>query len=82
MKNLMIVFVFAFVMTGCTLDTAIKKGAKANDDALIAAEFVICRGASIGAILRRYGKDKAAMEGWKLLCNRNAVVPFKEGRTQ
>ena len=59
----------ALLSTGCTSVGDIKEeGARINDGALNAAEFVICHGASVGSIRRHYGDpEKAAI--WAALCN-------------
>ena len=43
-------------------------GSQAMDEGLNSAEFFICRAASVGSVIRRYGKDKAQADAWKTLC--------------
>jgi hypothetical protein len=59
----------ALLMTGCAaFDKAISVGEKVNDEALTAAEFTICYGASVGSIRRHYG-DELKAKVWASLCN-------------
>jgi len=61
-----ILLIMAGFMAGCaSLNTAIDKGAEANDAAVQAAEFAICNGASIGSIRRSFGNRP---EVWRELC--------------
>ena len=49
----------AFLLAGCSVDLAGAGGAKAMDEALKKAEWVVCKAASIGAVQRRYkGRTK------------------------
>lgn len=69
-----LVCLFALLcLSGCAGLDAYKAGAvdtlsKANDTALHDAEFVICRGVSIGAWIREYGANAQAAEAWRVLC--------------
>jgi len=51
-----------------SIDTAAEAGTKAADDSREAAEFVLCRGMSIGAWVRRYGQNKALADAWRVIC--------------
>jgi len=67
MKSLALVFVLA--LSGCAaIGPAVQKVAEANDVALAAAELEICRAASIGAVMRRYGQDPIKARAWRDLC--------------
>lgn len=56
-------------LTGCsTLAPGVQRASEAYDDSLVAAEVWLCRGASIGSVVRAYGRDEAAWEAWKTLC--------------
>lgn len=56
----------SLMVAGCGgMSDLTKKGAEVNDDAVQAAEFAICYGASVGAIRRAYG-DRP--EVWRELC--------------
>lgn len=58
--------VFALVASGCAyVPVAVDKASQANDEAVTSAEFVICRGASIGSIRRAFG-DRPDV--WAGLC--------------
>ena len=61
-------------LSGCAyVPVAIDRAAAANDEAVTSAEWVICKGASIGSIRRAYG-DRP--EVWAQLCKENAVGEF------
>jgi len=59
------------ILAGCgTTREVVDKGAEANDAALNAAEFVICRGASIGSIRRKYSSPELSAV-WQDICKEN-----------
>jgi len=63
-----LVLIVLLSLTGCSvLDLAIGKAAKVNDEALKAAEFSICNGASVGSVKRRFNTPKLA-KLWRELC--------------
>ena len=70
MKHLLLVLFLSgcgFTPFGDTIRSAVKNyGAQAYDEGLENSEFYICKAASIGSILRRYGGEKAA--AWNKLC--------------
>ena len=49
-------------------------GAQAMDEGLVNAEFFVCRAASVGSVVRRYGKSAETAEAWKTLCLSSADV--------
>lgn len=53
------------LLGGCVTEQAVRRGADANDRAVRSAEFVLCQGASVGAIRRAYG-DRPTV--WDALC--------------
>lgn len=56
-------------LTGCAgLAPGVQRAADAYDDSLAAAEVWMCRGASIGSVVRAYGRDDASWEAWRTLC--------------
>ena len=66
-------------VTGCTtLDiarTAIDvKGQQTADIVLADAEFVMCRGITVGAWVRHYGRDAVLAEAWKTLCGSESLL--------
>lgn len=64
-----------------TRDVAVSRAAEANDLALEAAEFAMCKGASVGAVQRMYGKSTEQAAAWRTLCLTDraaAPVPFVE----
>ena len=65
--------------TGCTqlgiVRTAIDvKGQEVADRILADTEFVMCRGISVGAWVRRYGRDQELAEAWKTLCGSELLL--------
>lgn len=43
-------------------------GAELADQVLDDAEFIICRGATVGSIMRRYGSDVELARAWRTIC--------------
>lgn len=65
MKRIILV---ALLTTGCSsFDFGLDKAAEINDEALKAAEFTVCHGASIGSIRRRFNTPELA-ELWQKMC--------------
>jgi hypothetical protein len=74
MKRLLIVLLSTFILSGCSVLYAIAdKGADINDETLSSSEFVICSGASVGAIERRYN-TKELLEARKIICDKSIIV--------
>ena len=66
-------------LAGCTqlgiVRTAIDvRGQEIADRILADTEFVMCRGISVGAWVRRYGRDQALAEAWKTLCGSELLL--------
>ena len=66
-------------LTGCAqLDiarTAVDvRGQVVADRVLADAEFVLCRGITVGAWVRRYGRDAILSEGWKTICGSELLL--------
>ena len=56
-------------LSGCAPMTALQnRGADASDNARAAAEFTLCKGITIGAWVREYGRTKSRADAWKTLC--------------
>ncbi len=53
-------------------------GAQAMDEGLVNAEFFVCRAASVGSVIRRYGRSRETAEAWKTLCQGDADVDIIE----
>lgn len=69
--KILTVLITVLTMSGCSLvGSGVEKAAQANDEALKAAEFTICQGASIGSIRRKFDTPEKA-EMWKSLCKEN-----------
>jgi hypothetical protein len=68
----------AALLTGCAgqLGYMADRGADVSDEALVAAEWGICRAASVGSVLRRYGTDPERMAAWQMMCLPALVSPL------
>jgi len=49
-------------------DVVQTRGAEIYDEGLENAEFFICRAASVGAVMRRYGSSVDRAQAWRTLC--------------
>ncbi len=59
----------ALALTGCTgFAPRIEQAADAYDTSLGAAELWICRGASVGSVMRSYAVSDEMWASWKALC--------------
>lgn len=74
-------FVLALIvvlLSGCTtFDPVVKYAAKANDNALMSAEFTICNAASVGSVMRRYNTEELAAL-WRDLCLKRSDFGLQE----
>jgi uncharacterized protein YceK len=72
-----LILVLAILLTsGCsTIANLANRAAGVNDEALASSEFVICKGASVGSIERRYNTTEL-LEARKTLCD-NVIVLIK-----
>jgi len=75
MKTFITVIALCFV-TGCAmLEKVADYGAKANDEAVRDSKFILCKAASIGAILREFDTKEEA-KGWIQICLGDEKTPF------
>lgn len=63
----------AWMLSGCAELSALRtgvatEGANAMDRAATDAEFTLCRAISIGAWMRRYGRDETKAQAWRDIC--------------
>lgn len=65
MKILLLVLVIT--LTGCQT-AVVNSVSTAADNTLESAEIVICRAATVGSVIRRYGQDSAKAAAWRELC--------------
>ena len=77
--RIVIELLLCLVFTGCAelgiVRTAIDvRGQEVADRILADTEFVLCRGISVGAWVRRYGRDAALAEGWKTICGSELLL--------
>ncbi len=82
MIRLLSIACLALVLTACAstedMQNMAQEAAKVADKALEAAEWYMCKGSTVGAIQRRYGRTKAKADAWAALCvpDGGFVVPF------
>ena len=50
------------------------QGAQAADRVRDDAEFIMCRGITIGAWVRKYGNHPQQAEAWKILCSNDSLL--------
>lgn len=75
-KQLPLALAASLILAGCGLtregtfvsDAVKVKGAQVYDAGLDNAEFFICQAASVGSVIRRYGRDWATASAWRTLC--------------
>lgn len=64
-------------LSGCSSTaTFVDKASDYSDHSIAAAEFFICRGATVGSVMRNYGNSKEGMEAWRMLCLRELDAPI------
>lgn len=68
MKSLLILLVTLFLFGCATVDQVRGKVAGLYDQALESAETTICNDASVGSVLRRYGRSVERANEWRALC--------------
>ena len=66
-------------LTGCAQLGVIRssldiQGAQAADRVRDDAEFIMCRGITIGAWVRKYGSNPQQAEAWKILCSTDSLL--------
>ena len=49
-------------------ETVLAKGVQAYDEGLVNAELYICTIASVGSVMRRYGRTQATADAWRDIC--------------
>lgn len=60
------------LLSGCSgVPMYVDRASGAYDESLSAAELWVCRGASIGSVVRAYGQDDATWAAWRQLCGYN-----------
>ena len=79
-KKSLVALAVSSSISGCSMLADVAEyAASANDEALKSSEFLICRGGSVGAIMRRYNTPDLR-EAWRKMClNTSADIPFIEG---
>ena len=78
-KCIVVALLLCSLFAGCAqLDiarTAVDvRGQVVADRVLADAEFVLCRGITVGAWVRRYGRDAALADGWKTICGSELLL--------
>ena len=73
-----LIALLAASLTGCAnLGDLAQEGADAADRAAASAEFVMCRGTSVGAVMRAYAVTPERWDAWLTLCGYNAPAPVQ-----
>lgn len=69
------ILILTVILTGCATslgtgarDYATSRAAEAYDESLHNAELWVCRGASAGSVIRRYGVSEDYWAAWLKLC--------------
>lgn len=75
------------LLSGCSaLSPAVDKAADAYDQIRLGNEVTLCRGLSVGAVLRAYPAGTPEGEGWWAMCKRHyagSAPPWRpEGEQQ
>ena len=73
MNKFICILLMSMGLSACETVDAVRmvaneKGAEFADLALEQAEFVICRAASVGSVMRRYGSNKEVAAAYLKLC--------------
>lgn len=71
--KLALIAIAILALAGCAQFDAAKvvatnEGAKVADEARDGAEFMLCRGMTVGAWVRAYGASADKANAWKVLC--------------
>ena len=70
-----IILIAILLLSGCSSIAGLwQKGASANDSALEAARAVVCEGASVGSVKRRYGSTAAQAKEYNDFCGNDGKV--------
>ena len=77
MKSILLLMVF---LSGCASYNAATgivrtQGAAVADKEMDAAIFLLCRGVTIGAWVRRFGENQTSAEAWGVLCASKTLTP-------
>jgi len=84
-SKLLTAAVLALTLSACGSFDALQgrvaeRGSMFWDETLETAEFTQCRGASVGAVARRYWQDADRREAWATLCSTaDDIVPPQPG---
>lgn len=79
MKRLLLLCVL-MLLPGCEAfkSAAVDKGVTAIDAVRDDAEFVMCRGITVGSWIRRFGTSPKQAEAWRTICGETVTeVPKK-----
>ena len=77
-----IIVVAAVLLGGCGItpqgdiirEAVLSRGAEAFDTGLASAEAYICTIASVGSVMRRYGRTQDTANAWRAICLGHAGV--------
>ena len=66
------------VLAGCaSAEPYVDRAAQGYDKSLDAAELWVCRGASVGSVVRAYGRSDATWQAWLELCERETFLFYQ-----
>lgn len=58
------------LLSGCSsVPSLVQKSADTNDSLRQGAEFILCRGISVGAWIRAYGDNAIKAQAWRTICS-------------
>lgn len=82
-KQCILAFALGLVTSSCAgfddaRDGLVEQGAEFYDETLVTSEFIICRGASVGSVMRRYWQDVETAQAWMKLCAEAPAVNLPE----
>ena len=82
MKRYLMLTLTALLLGGCGItpqgdairEAVLSRGAQAYDTGLESAEDYICTIASVGSVMRRYGRTQDTASAWRAICLGHAGV--------
>lgn len=77
MKTLMILIL---LLPGCASYNAVTgivrgQGAEVADKEMDASLFLLCKGITVGAWMRRFGDSQHLADAWGVLCSNKSIAP-------
>ena len=72
-----LIILAALALSGCSdvlRAGVVQRGATVADKALEDAEFLLCRAATVGSVVRRYGVSTDKADAWRTICRTDPVA--------